>query len=73
MYFFKYSTSSAVYRFPPYVDLRIRVGGVGDRAGGPFGGTRLLGLTGPVWVERVRLRPRGGWLGPGSTDEEADG
>lgn len=34
MYFFRYTTSSAVNKFPPYVLLITRVGGVGDRAGG---------------------------------------
>jgi len=34
MYFLRYSTSSAVNKFPPYVLLIILVGGVGERAGG---------------------------------------
>jgi hypothetical protein len=33
MYFLRYSTSSDVNRFPPYVLFMIRVGGVGERAG----------------------------------------
>jgi hypothetical protein len=34
--------SSSVKRFPPYVDLTTRVGGVGDLAGGANGLTAIL-------------------------------
>jgi hypothetical protein len=34
--------SSSVNRFPPYVDLTTRVGGVGDLAGGANGLTAIL-------------------------------
>lgn len=34
MYRLRYNTSSEVNKFPPYVLLITRVGGVGERAGG---------------------------------------
>lgn len=38
--------SSSVKRFPPYVDLTIRDGGVGDLAGGASGLTEIIALLG---------------------------
>lgn len=48
MYLLRYNTSSEVKRFPPYVLLITRLGGVGDRAGG---------------FRRLRTRVEGGAAG----------